>query len=166
MKMTIELYNKMVEQMQHELENAYVYSNIESVLRFKGLENLAKHFKHQHDEEDGHANMLFDYLNDRNELVVFPNVNSIDVSTMTIKELFDFYVKREQETTARIEEVIKQAMADGDMLSKKFLMDFVSLQREEEATSQTLYDQIVMSGLCDNMALLMLFNAEYDAEDE
>ena len=85
-----------------------------------------------------------------------------------IKEMFELYLQREQETTNRIEKIIKYAESINDRLSYKFLMDFVAFQREEEATAQTFYDQIVESGMADNMALLVLYDRtlkEGDSDD-
>lgn len=158
MKMSTELYSKMIEQIGHELQNAYIYSNIQSVLKFKGLENLGAWFKHQHEEEDSHANLIFDFINDRNEIVVMPIVSAIDVSKFSVKELVSLYLKREQETTKRIEELISIAEDDGDRLSYTFLLDFVSKQRAEEDEAQTMYDRVVASGLCENMPLLIVYD--------
>ena len=158
MKISDTLYKMLIEQIAHELQNAYIYSNIQSMLKFKGLEGLASWFSHQHDEEDGHAQLLFDYLNDRNEVVDMPMVTPISVVNLSVRELIELYLKREQETTAKIEKLISQAESDGDRLSYTFLLDFVSKQRAEEDEAQTMYDRICESGLAENMALLVIYD--------
>lgn len=156
--MSDNLYKMMVNQIAHEMQNSYIYSNVQSLLKFKGLEGLASWFDHQKNEEIGHQNLLFDYLNDRNEVVDMPVTTSISVVNYSIRELVELYLKREQETTAKIEMLIRQAESDGDRLSYAFLLDFVSKQRQEEDEAQTMYDRICESGLADNMALLTIYD--------
>jgi len=158
LKISNDLYKMLINQIAHELQNAYVYSNIQSKLKFMGLEGLAKWFGHQHDEEDSHAQLIFDYLNDRNELVEMPIVTPISVVKLTVNELVSLYLKREQDTTTKIESLIKQAELDGDRLSYTFLLDFVAKQRQEEDEAQTMYDRICESGLSENMPLLILYD--------
>lgn len=158
MKMSTELYSMLVNQSAHELQNSVIYSNIRSYLKFKGLEGLSKHFDGQRNEEFSHNNMICQFLDDRNEMHTIPTVESMSFENFTIKQIIEFYLKREQETTMRIEKMIEQAENDGDRLSYTFLLDFVAKQRAEEDEAQTMYDRIVASGLCENMPLLILYD--------
>ena len=49
------LRNALNEQIGHEFYNANLYLYMCAFLRNKGLDNLAKHFEGQHQEETGHG---------------------------------------------------------------------------------------------------------------
>ncbi len=159
MKMTSTVLDMLIGQMGHEMQNSILYSNIESLLKFEGLENLAHHFHHQVEEEFNHANMIAHFLDDRNEMFTMPTIQTMSFEDYDVRRIIEFYVAREQETTNSIEAVLKQSLLDGDMLSYDFLLKFVSYQREEEATAQSLYDKIIP--ISENKGMLILFDNTY-----
>lgn len=156
-----QLYSLFISQIQHEIQNSFVYKNISAHLLNIGLKNLGDYFKSSSNEELEHRDKLIDYLIDRNISVEIPNIEMIKVDLSSMLNIANFTLQREEFTTEKIREMVKQANNDNDYLAYEFLLSFLHLQRQEEAESQNLVDNI--KGIDDDERLLRIFDQNFES---
>jgi ferritin len=155
------LYKLFVLQIVHEIQNSFIYKNISSHLLRIGLSNLGEYFKKASEEELEHRDKLIDYLVDRNIPIEIPNVEMLQVDMSSVLGIAQFTLDREEGTTAMIKSMVSQSNTDGDYLAYNFLLLFLEMQRQEEAESQTLLDNI--SGIDDDERLLRIFDQNFES---
>lgn len=125
-----ELRLALLEQWGHETYNSHLYLYIAGVLKNKGLDNLAKIFEGQEQEESGHAKMIFDFLTDLNADVHIPEINMVNIQFGSIMDIAHQYLAREIVTTTSLDE-IKKIAQDENPVAEEFLRDMIKLQRHE-----------------------------------
>ena len=131
-----ELATSLHEQIGHERFNATLYLYIASFLKNKGLNNIAKHFDGQHDEEIGHSRKIIDLLTDLGADVKIPQVDGCEISIGTILDIATVYLNREILTTESLDEIKKLSIEVGNPVVEEKIRYMISLQQKEyeEAT--------------------------------
>ena len=135
---------------RHELTNHLIYSQFRAWASFRGLLGAEKWLKDQADGEAGHAEKVFAYVLERNDILepapfAFPG----PLGDTTFRGIFDAVLALERGTTDAWSAAYAQAMAEGDYLTAQWLMEPGSLlaeQREEESIAQTIVDRIATRG--------------------
>jgi len=131
-----ELAEALHQQIGHERFNATIYLYISSFLKNKGLNNIAKLFDSQHDEEIGHSKIIVDLLTDLGANVKIPQVDGCDMSIGSILDISSIYLNREILTTESLDEIKKLAMDIGNPVVEERIRYMITLQQKEyeEAT--------------------------------
>lgn len=135
--MSDNLRNALCQQISHEKYNSNLYMYICGFLRNKGLDNLAKHFEEQHNEEFEHSIEFFNLLTDLNADVIIPEIDEIDFPIAVIHDIAMVYLDREILTTTSINEIKKMAISEDCPVVEEKMRDMISKQQVEyeEATS-------------------------------
>jgi ferritin len=142
------------EQIVHEKYNENLYLYLGACLRNKGLDNLAKKFDHQAEEESSHAKMFIKFLTDLSAEVKIGNVPSVDVSVLTMTDVAKAYLEREMATTVSIDSIKKLAIETNDPVAEEFFRKMIHLQQAEYSEATEFFDKVVLLGDSWSIALL------------
>lgn len=129
------------EQIGHEIYNANLYLFICGFLRNKGLDNIAKHFEGQQQEELAHAKEFFNLLTDMNADVVIPEIGGINVEINSIHDVAKLYLEREILTTQSIQELRIFAMGENNPIVEEKMRNMIGKQQHEYAEATTFMDK-------------------------
>lgn len=140
------LKNAICEQISHEIYNANLYLYMCAFLRNKGLDNLAKHFEGQHEEETGHAKEFLNLLTDLNTDVVIPEIEGVSMPFETIVSLATAYLNREILTTTSIDEIKKSAILDSNPVVEEKMREMIAKQQKEYEEATTFLDNAMLCG--------------------
>jgi len=144
------------EQLVSEKKNANLYLYIAGYLRNKGLDNIAKLFISQHEEEISHSLQIFDFLTHLNIDVYIGEIPSVDFVCNTAMDIANKYLETELATTESLEELKQLAIADGNGVAEVFLLEMIKQQIHEYEESTTFKDKIELLG--DNWAYILLWD--------
>jgi len=140
------LRNALCEQIAHEFYNANLYLFICAFLRNKGLDNLAKHFEGQQQEEMGHGMEFLNLLTDLNAQVTIPEIEGVGIGIDSIMDIATLYLNREILTTKSIYELKTMAMADNNSIVEEKMREMISKQQHEYAEATTFLDNASLCG--------------------
>jgi ferritin len=134
------------EQISHERYNSNLYLFVCGYLRNKGLNNLAKHFEEQHQEEINHSKMFFDLLTDMNTEVKMLEIDGCDLTFANIMDVATAYFEREVQTTNSINEIKKLAIEEDNPVVEEFMRKMIVLQQAEYAEATDFQDKALLTG--------------------
>lgn len=134
------------EQIQAELESAYLYFALALQCKDRGLPGVAHWLMVQYDEERSHAMKFIEHAHARGQSVSLSDVRIKRLSWDTLSELFNGVLEHEKFITARIHALYEQAMREHDYPLFPLLEWFIEEQVEEEETVRTILDKIAMVG--------------------
>ena len=132
-------------QYSHEIANSLFYASLQSWAEMRGLDGTAAYMEHQAAHEREHADLVLGYIHDRNEQLTLAGLDLPMESPASFVDLFMLAQARERLTTDMIAEICTQADAEGDMLTRAWLIQPAGLameQIEEERTTQTILDRM------------------------
>lgn len=141
-----ELATSLHEQIGHERYNATLYLYISSFLKNKGLNNIAKHFDGQHDEEIAHSKMIVDLLTDLGTEVKIPTVEGCNFSINSMPDISSLYLNREVLTTESLDEIKKLAIDVGNPVVEEKIRHMIALQQKEYEEATDFSDKIDILG--------------------
>ena len=144
--MNEELASSLHEQIGHERFNATLYLYIASFLKNKGLNNIAKLFDSQHDEEIGHSKMIIDLLTDLGTDVKIPSVEGCESPIGSILDIALLYLNREILTTESLDEIKKLAIDIGNPVVEERMRHMISLQQKEYEEATDFSDKADLLG--------------------
>lgn len=137
-----------------ELESSHVYLQMAAFFAGRSLTGMATWMRLQADEERSHALRFFDYVLDRGNEAVVAEVPAPRTGYADPLDAFRAALAHEQRVSRAIADLY--ALATGtDPMSLPLLQSFLTEQVEEEATVQTIVDQLEIIG-GDGGALLLL----------
>lgn len=134
----------LITQLGMEKYNANLYLSIASMLKGKGLDNLAKIFESQHDEEEEHAKLIYKLLTDLNESFNLPQIDECNVAINSILDVGELYLSREVETTNSLKEIRIQAADEsngGCPVVEVFMIKMLKKQQAELAEATSFRDK-------------------------
>jgi len=134
------------EQIAHEKHNSNLYMYMCGFLRNKGLDNLAKEFEHQHQEEFEHSIDFFNLLTDMNADVSIPEIDEINVKFNTIVELAEAYLNQEILTTTSINQIKKLAIDEDNPVVEEYMREMIRKQLVEYAEATSFLDNALLCG--------------------
>ena len=134
------------EQIGHEFLNSHIYLYVAGFLKNKGLDNLAKIFEEQYDEERKHGKIFFDLLTDLNTSVIIPAINACEMEIVSILDVAQLYLDREILTTKSLKEIRDLAMEDGNAVVEEKLRYMIGLQQNEYSESTSFMDSAELCG--------------------
>ena len=158
------MYDKQMEealnkQIKFELYSSYLYLSMSAVLSSMNLNGAAHWMRVQAQEEITHAMKFYDYILDRNGVVVLEDIKAApECSCQSVLEIFERAYKHEQHVTERISNLVDMAVDKHDHLTNSLLQWFVNEQIEEESNVRTIVEQLRM--LKNSSEALYLFDKE------
>ena len=141
------IQNAFNEQIEEELESAYLYLSMVGYFHSTGLDGMAQWMRVQVQEELAHAMKFFDFINERDG-----KVKLLPISTKRHKkwesplEAFRAAYKHEQYITGLINDLVQLARDENDNAASIFLQWFVTEQVEEEANTSKVAQMLERIG--------------------
>ena len=142
-------------QINAEFWSAYLYLSMAMHFESEGRAGVANWFKIQWQEEQAHAQIFINYLNQRGGRVVLKAIDEVPTSWNGELDAFTATLAHEQKVTSLINNLYALAEAEHDYATRDRLNWFVSEQVEEEDNCRTLIDKYSMIA-DNNMGLYML----------
>lgn len=143
------------EQINAELWSAYLYLSMGMQFENSGMSGVANWFKVQFKEEQAHAEIFMNYINQRGGRVVLKAIDAVPTEWPTPLDAFKATLEHERKVTALINNLYALAEAEHDYATRDRLTWFVNEQVEEEENAQVLIDKFSLIGN-DGMGLYML----------
>lgn len=145
------------EQINAELWSAYLYLSMSMKYESCGLPGIANWFRIQFKEEQDHAMIFINYINQRGGRVLLRPISEVETEWASPIDAFKATLAHEQKVTSMINNLYALAESEHDYATRDRLAWFVSEQVEEEETAQNLIDKFNFIGN-DGTGLLMLDN--------
>ena len=149
------------EQINAELFSAYLYLSMAQYFEAEGLAGFANWFKIQFQEEQAHATIFMNYVNQRGGRVMLKAIDAVPTTWDSPMEVFRATLEHEQKVTALINSLYTLAMQEEDYATRDRLNWFVGEQVEEEDNCRALIDKLRLIG--DNGMGLYMLNTELAA---
>ena len=143
------------EQINAEFWSAYLYLSMAQHFEAEGMPGVANWFKIQFQEEQAHATIFMNYINQRGGRVTLKAIDAVPTSWESPLEAFKATLEHEKTVTALINDLYALAESERDYATRDRLTWFVSEQVEEEDNCRTLIDKFSLIGN-DGMGLYML----------
>ena len=112
----------------------------------EGLSGIANWFKVQFQEEQAHAEIFMNYVNQRGGRVVLKAIEAVPTSWESPMDAFVATLEHEKKVTSLINALYSLAMKEEDYATRDRLAWFVSEQVEEEDNCRTLIDKLKLIG--------------------
>lgn len=142
-----ELNDALIEQWAHEIFNSHMYITIMAFLKNKGLDNIAKLFEKQHQEEQGHAQIILGLLTDLNSPFLAPSIDEFKLSeNVSFMELANMYLNREVQTTESLDAIKELAIDEKNPVVEEKIREMISLQQNEYEEALTFLDKAEILG--------------------
>ena len=146
MLISAEMKAALTEQIGHEFGAMLQYVTIGTYFESEGLPRLAQHFYRQAEEEREHAMRFVRYVVDADGRVEVPAIEAPKSNFNSAEEAVALSLDWEMEVTRQINALVDMAIKRNDHMTKNFLEWFVSEQREEVASMDTLLKMVRRAG--------------------
>ena len=103
------------EQINAELYSAYLYLSMAQYFEAEGLAGFANWFKIQFQEEQAHATIFMNYVNQRGGRVMLKAIDAVPTTWDSPMEVFRATLEHEQKVTALINSLYTLAMQERIM---------------------------------------------------
>lgn len=134
------------EQINAEFYSAFLYLSMSMHFEAEGLSGIANWFKVQFQEEQAHAEIFMNYINQRGGRVELKAIEAVPASWESPMAAFQATLEHEQKVTALINSLYSLATKEEDYATRDRLAWFVSEQVEEEDNCRTLIDKLKLIG--------------------
>ncbi len=128
-----ELLELVTDQINFELESAYLYLSMSTWLADNAYPGSAKWMEKQAHEETEHALKMTHFLQEVNERVVLRPIGAVTTDFPGFMDIFKLSLEHEQKVTARIAKIYEAALAAKDHALASLYLYFINEQVEEEA---------------------------------
>lgn len=142
-------------QVNAELWSAYLYLSMAHNFEADGKSGIANWFKVQFKEEQAHAEIFMNYINQRGGRVWLKPIDAVETEWATPLDAFKATLEHERKVTAMINNLYALVEAEHDYATREMLNWFISEQVEEEESAQQLIDKFTLIGN-DGMGIYML----------
>ena len=109
------------------------------------LPRLAAHFYRQAVEERNHAMIMVQFLLDSGMTVTIPGVAAPVTEFASVAAPVELALEQEKRVTSQIEDLVRLAREEGDLVAEQFLHWFLQEQREEVSSMSALLDVVTRS---------------------
>lgn len=144
--LTKKVQSALNDQLQKELQSAYVYLGMSAYCESESLPGMAAWFRRQFDEEQQHALKFYDFLIDRDGTVELQTLSSAPTSYSSPLHVFESALEHERKVTAAINTLYDLVLREKDFASQALLDWFVTEQVEEEKTVGQIVDDLKRIG--------------------
>ena len=149
---TAQLLNQ---QINKEFYSAYLYLDFSVFFYDMGLSGFGNWFKIQAQEEQDHAMLFLQYLQNNDVKPVLEAIEKPAIATVSPKAVLEETLKHEKNVTALINAIYESAHQSKDYRTMQFLDWFVKEQCEEEMNAGDLLKRFELFG-SDPKGLYML----------
>lgn len=111
----------LVMQLAHELYNYNLYKVFSAYFHTNDLPKLGIYFEGRAEEELKHSNWVYNYLVDTGAKFTYPSIPAVKVDIKNHLTPFELTVDQEIDTTLKIEQIINQAIKEGDWITFSIL---------------------------------------------
>ena len=118
-------------QVNAELWSAYLYLSMAHNFEADGKSGIANWFKVQFKEEQAHAEIFMNYINQRGGRVWLKPIDAVETEWATPLDAFKATLEHERKVTAMINNLYALAEAEHDYATREMLNWFISEQVEE-----------------------------------
>lgn len=132
------------EQINAEMWSAYLYLSMASYCHFIGQPGMASWFEVQFQEEQDHAKILFNYVNQRGGRVELKPIDAVPTEWNGVLNVFEETLRHEQKVTSLINKLYALTHEENDFATQSMLKWFIDEQVEEEENAQTIIDNVKM----------------------
>ncbi|HMM31590.1 MAG TPA: ferritin [Clostridia bacterium] len=136
------LYDALNEQMNFELESAYIYAAMSAYLDTLNMKGMVHFMDHQAKEEVEHAERFKKFLQETGYGVKYRALNPGDGQFASIDEVFKKALAHEKVVTSRIHALAEQAREEKELRVQNMIAWFVDEQIEEEETFSVLVERL------------------------
>ncbi len=143
------------EQINAEFWSAYLYLSMAMHFEAEGRSGIANWFKIQFQEEQAHATIFMNYINQRGGRVELKAIDAVPTQWESPLDAFKATLAHEQKVTQLINNLFGLAEEERDYATRDRLAWFINEQVEEEDTARQLIDKFKLIGN-DGMGLYML----------
>ena len=130
------MQNAINEQINAELWSAYLYLSMAMDAEAKALKGIANWFFVQWLEEQDHARIFQNYMNERGAKVKLMPISEVRQEWNSPLDMFEDTLKHEEEVTEMIDNLVRMAMDENDFATLSRLQWFVDEQVEEEDSAR------------------------------
>lgn len=148
------------EQIKWELYSAYLYLSMSAWYDSIGLRGFANWERVQAMEEREHAMKFYDYVLSRGGVIELQTIDAPPSSWESPEKAFEFQYEHERSVTAKIDNLVKIALAENDHATYDMLLWFVVEQVEEEDNARTILDKLKMAGNEDGNGILFMIDKD------
>ena len=143
------------EQINKEFYSAYLYLDMANFYAAKGLDGFSNWFEIQAKEEQDHAMLMYQYLQNNGQTVTLEAIAKPDKVYEALIDPLHAALEHEQFVTASIHTIYAAAKKSDDFRAMQFLDWFVKEQGEEEKNASDLITKMELFG-SDARGLYML----------
>ncbi len=143
------------DQMNFEIFSAYVYRAMGAYCDVRDLSGFSNWFKVQAQEEEMHAEKIYNFVLDRGGEPVYKGFGDPGHDWESVIKVFEEALGHEQVVTERFNNLMTEAVKENDHATRSFLNWFIDEQVEEEATAQSVVNQLKILGDSGHGILMM-----------
>ncbi|CAN5639705.1 ferritin [soil metagenome] len=144
--LTSRVQQAMNDQLQVELQSAYVYLGMAAYCETVSLGGFARWLHKQAEEEYDHAMRFYNFIHDRQGKVELKTLDAAPSDYPSALAVFEKALEHERGVTAAIDKLYELVHDEKDFASQAWLDWFATEQVEEEKTVGTIVDQLKMIG--------------------
>lgn len=146
------------DQINKEFYSAYLYLDMSNFYSGKGLNGFANWYEIQAREEQDHAMLMYQYLQNNGEKVTLEAIAKPDKTFSTLTDPLKAGLEHEKYVTSLINTIYEAAQEAKDFRTTQFLDWFIKEQGEEEKNSMDLITKMELFG--DDSRSLYMLNSE------
>jgi ferritin len=141
-----EIIDKLNEQINLEFYSSNLYLQMAAWCEFKGLSGSARFLTQHAQEEMGHMQRLFTYVNETGVMAKLGQIAAPPTEFESLVDVFEKTYKHECFITGKINGLADTAFHSKDYSTFNFLQWYVGEQHEEEALFKGILDKIEVIG--------------------
>lgn len=138
------LQSALNDQINAELWSAYMYLSMSLHAETQALKGMAQWLYVQWQEEQDHARIFQNFMNDNQSRVVLQPVSSVPVEWESPLQMFHEALQHEEKVTQMIEQLVQMAYRERNLPTLSRLQWFVDEQVEEEASLHDVVARLEM----------------------
>lgn len=136
----------MNDQLQKELQSAYVYLGMSAYCESQSLPGMAAWLRRQFDEEQAHAFRFYNFIIDRGARVVLKQLDAPPMDYKSARDVFETALVHERAVTEAINDLYDLVAKEKDFASQAWLDWFATEQVEEEKVVGQIVDDLKRTG--------------------
>lgn len=133
-------------QINLEYHSSYTYLAMSKYFLEQNLNGFAIWMRVQAQEELMHAMKIFDFINERDGIIIFSDIKKPRQEWDTPLNAFEDALQNEQAVSESIYDLVDLSLSERDHATNTFLQWFVSEQVEEESTIKEVIDTLKLVG--------------------
>ena len=130
------------QQVNFELESAYLYLSMSYDMKHKGYDGMASWFAHQAKEEFEHASRFMKFIGEVDGKVKLTPIGEVRQEWNSPKDAFEDTLMHEKIVTEKIYALVELADELKDYPAQNMLRWFVDEQVEEEDTARAILEKL------------------------